>query len=38
MLSAVKEFALDLEQFVLDKDKVLEPVEKDDGAENYSPQ
>lgn len=35
MLSAVKEFALDLEQFVLDKDKVLEPVKRDEEGESY---
>lgn len=35
MLSAVKEFALDLEQFVLDKDKVLAPIEKDKDEETY---
>jgi hypothetical protein len=38
MLSAVKEFAIDLEQFVLDKDKVLEPVERDKGGEISSPE
>ena len=38
MLSVVKEFALDLEQFVLDKDKVLEPVERDKGGEISSPE
>jgi hypothetical protein len=37
MLSAVKEFALDLEQFVLDKDKVLAPVERDAQEEIGSP-
>lgn len=34
MLGAVKEFALDFEQFVLDKDKVLAPLVKDDDGED----
>ncbi len=38
MLGAVKEFALDLEQFVLDKEKVLEPVKKDEDSEVFSPE
>lgn len=38
MIGAVKEVALDLEQFVLDKDKVLEPVKKDEDSEVYSPE
>lgn len=38
MLSAVKEFALDLEQFVLDKDKILEPIKRDEGGEEFGPQ
>lgn len=38
MLGAVKEFALDLEQFVLDKDKVLEPIKRDMDEEIFSPE
>jgi hypothetical protein len=38
MIGAVKEVALDLEQFVLDKDKVLEPVKRDEDGEVYSPE
>lgn len=38
MLGAIKEFALDLEQFVLDKDKVLEPVQQDPEAEQFGPE
>lgn len=37
MLGAIKEFALDLEQFVLDKDKVLEPKESNEVNEVESP-
>ncbi len=37
MLGAVKEFALDLEQFVLDKDKVLAPKESNEATEVESP-
>lgn len=38
MMGAVKEFALDLEQFVLDKDKVLAPVKRDEDTEVFSPE
>lgn len=34
MLGAVKEFTTDFEQFVLDKDKVLAPVVKEDEEED----
>ena len=37
MLGAVKEFAIDLEQFVLDKDKVLAPRESNEENEVESP-
>lgn len=33
MLGAVKEFTLDLEQFVLDKDKVNAPLESENGMQ-----
>ena len=38
MLDAVKEFSLDLEQFVLDKDKVLEPRRQEEEADTFSPE
>lgn len=34
MLGAVKEFTIDFEQFVLDKDKVIAPIVKDDDDED----